>query len=68
MKCPKCQRPLQQSGEVELDDEIFPVYQCDECLMQADFGGEKIEIAFTFAVAPDGSIVYASDPSKKIQF
>lgn len=57
--CPKCNRTLQQSGEVAITDDkerplTLPVFQCDECLVTVDFLGEKVEIALTFALDPDG--------------
>jgi hypothetical protein len=54
--CPKCGRVLKQSGEVICAGvgETVPVFQCDECLVQTDFLGEKVEIALTFALDKDG--------------
>jgi C4-type Zn-finger protein len=66
--CPKCGRRLVASGEIEFDGVVYSVFQCDECLMRTDFGGEKFETALTFAVAPNGDIVSASDLTQKIDF
>jgi hypothetical protein len=52
--CPRCNRTLLRSGEVEIEGTEFPVFQCDECLVQADMFGEPFEVAFTFAVDAEG--------------
>ena len=52
--CPKCGRLLQKSGEVSIEDAAFPVFQCDECIVQAEMFGEPFEVALTFAVDADG--------------
>lgn len=52
--CPKCNRTLTRSGEVEIEDAVFPVFQCDECDMQAELFGEPCETALTFAVDANG--------------
>jgi hypothetical protein len=36
-------------------EEAVTVFQCDECLQEVEMMGEKWEVAFTFAVRPDGS-------------
>jgi transcription elongation factor Elf1 len=52
--CPKCNRLLRRSGEVEIENTTFPVFQCDECSMPFDFGGQMIDSALTFAVDAKG--------------
>jgi hypothetical protein len=64
--CPKCGRLLPQSGDTTVEDQTFPVFQCDECLTTVDIGGAPFEIALTFALddqgrpfdpaSPDGSL------------
>jgi hypothetical protein len=64
--CPKCGRQLQQSGETTIDDQTYPVFQCDECVATVDIGGEPFVVALTFALddrgrpfdpaSPDGSL------------
>jgi DNA-directed RNA polymerase subunit M/transcription elongation factor TFIIS len=66
--CPKCGDLLAPSGELEADGQVLPVYQCDSCTMQVDFGGEMIESALTFARKPDGTIVDAADPDRTLRF
>ena len=63
--CPRCGRKLSACGEVDINGETFPTYQCDECLVQVAFMGELVEAALTFALdktgkpfdpaSPDGS-------------
>lgn len=55
MKCPKCGRDVEPCGEVDLDGVVMPVYQCDACLVPWDLGGERFEVALTFAVDADGN-------------
>ena len=52
--CPKCNRPLTRSGEVEVEGAAFPVFQCDECIVQTVMYGEPFEVALTFAVDAEG--------------
>ena len=52
--CPKCDRLLTRSGEVEVEGATFPVIRCDECVVQAEMYGEPFETAFTFAVDAEG--------------
>jgi hypothetical protein len=60
--CPKCNRTLRRSGEVTVEGADFPVFQCDECLVQAMMYGEPFEVAFTFAVNAEGE---PFDPATK---
>jgi hypothetical protein len=48
--CPKCGRNLEQSGEATVAGQKFPVFQCDECIVETKMFGEPVEVAFTFAV------------------
>jgi hypothetical protein len=52
--CPKCNRVLNRSGEVEIEGTDFPVFQCDECIVQTQMFGEPFETALTFAVDAEG--------------
>jgi hypothetical protein len=71
--CPKCGRILQQSGEATVScgdgtQLVVPVFQCDECLMNFDFGGESMEIALTFALDEKGQPFDPADPEGKLRF
>ena len=66
--CPKCGRMLQQSGEADCDGETYAVFQCDECISYWELEGEKIEIALTFGVKADGTIIDPDAPHKPIKF
>lgn len=37
-----------------LEDTVYPVYQCDECLVPWTVEGETFEAAYTFAVDAAG--------------
>ncbi|HKQ49466.1 MAG TPA: hypothetical protein VJZ71_15450 [Phycisphaerae bacterium] len=52
--CPKCGRQLNQSGEAAVDERVYPIYQCDECIVVTEFMGRTIEMALTFALGDDG--------------
>ena len=52
--CPKCTRKLARSGEVEVEGATFPVFQCDECIVQVMMEGEPFDAALTFAVDAAG--------------
>ncbi len=62
---------LDQSGETTVDDQTFPVFQCDECLDTVDIGGAPFEVALTFSLdkegkpfdpaSPDGSLPDADE-------
>jgi hypothetical protein len=60
--CPKCRRLLEQSGEVELRGQTYPVFQCDQCVVQVEMFGEPFDSALTFAV--DGAGM-AFDPASE---
>ena len=53
--CPRCSRQLPASGELSVGDDDVTIFQCDECLQTVTMMGENWEVAFTFAVRPDGS-------------
>jgi hypothetical protein len=40
---------------MDFGPEPVAIFQCDECLQTTTMMGEPIEVAFTFAVRPDGS-------------
>lgn len=59
--CPRCGRSLEASGVVTTDGRSFPVYQCDDCVVNAATdGGEPIPAALTFCVDENGK---AFDPA-----
>lgn len=66
--CPKCGRPLQPSGTITTEGGEFPVYQCDECLVQTELFGERVEAALTFCVGEDGQPFDPASPDGKLHF
>ena len=52
--CPECGRALLRSGAVAVEGADFPVFQCDECVVQTEMFGEPFEAALTFAVDAKG--------------
>jgi hypothetical protein len=54
---------LPPSGELSVDGQVYPVYQCDECLVSRDVFGETMELPYTFYLNKDGSPVDPSDAS-----
>jgi hypothetical protein len=42
-----------------------PSYQCDECLQTVEMFGEKMEVALTFCIGPDGK---PFDPAEGADF
>jgi len=58
--CPRCQRPLEATGEAVVDGIACPVFQCDRCLVHVEMFGVKVDVALTFAVGLDGR---AFDPA-----
>jgi hypothetical protein len=66
--CPKCGRSLEQSGELVVAGVVLATYQCDECLMNVDFGGEVIEVALTFCRRADGTLFDPADPEGQLRF
>jgi hypothetical protein len=59
MNCPKCKNPVAVCGEVTLDDRVLSVYQCEACVVDWEFDGQKFPAALTFAIDADGN---ALDP------
>lgn len=59
--CPRCERSIEQSGEVTIDAMTFPVFQCDECLIEAEMFGERVEVAYTFALDAQGRVFDPAD-------
>jgi hypothetical protein len=53
--CPKCSALLTRSGEITIGEHCLPVFQCDDCLVDWEFDGTVEQIAYTFAVAPNGT-------------
>ena len=66
--CPKCCRPLESTGSVEVDGHDCPVYQCNECLATVDMLGADVEVALTFAVDPDGTPFDPASPDGRFPF
>ena len=52
--CPKCGVILDRSGEIALGGRTLPVFQCDNCTIPWWFDGVTEEVAYTFALTPDG--------------
>ena len=42
--CPKCGRTLRRSGEFAVNGVEFPVFQCDECIVEAEMYGEPFVV------------------------
>ena len=68
--CPKCNRLLSASGEIEIEGgDVLPVYQCDECIDQVDMGlGKPVDVSLTFAVSADGTMIDPAEPTRQIRF
>lgn len=66
--CPKCNRMLVQSGELRVLDRVAPTFQCDECLMTVDIGGEAMEVPLTFVLDKDGRPIDPADPDNRLRF
>jgi hypothetical protein len=60
--CPKCSRLLSPSGELTIDGQAFPVYQCDDCVVPRDVFGEMMDLPFTFYIDEGGNPVDATEP------
>jgi hypothetical protein len=58
---------LDPSGVVTVDDRDLPVYQCDECTVPTDIGGERFDAALTFCVGEDGRPFDPASPDGEIQ-
>lgn len=46
----------------------LPTFQCDECLMTFELGGERMEIALTFALDAAGKPFDPADPDGQLLF
>ena len=66
--CPKCGRSLQPSGTVTVEGRTRPVYQCDECVVPTDIGGETFDAALTFYVDEGGRPINPESSDGKFQF
>ena len=66
--CPKCNRTLVQSGELNVAGVVLPTFQCDECLMVIDFAGETMEVALTFALDASGQPFDPAAPDGRLRF
>ncbi len=55
--CPKCGRPLEPAGTVEIQGERLPVFLCPTCT--ADFLGVKA--ALSFVRLSDGRLIDPAD-------
>jgi len=60
--CPKCGRRLQASGELIIEGESVPTFQCDECLRVVEFLGQRQELALTFCLDAAGRAFDPADP------
>lgn len=56
--CPKCGKRLEQSGEITLTadgpEQIFPVFQCDDCPMTFEVEGQPFQGVYTFVLDEEG--------------
>lgn len=67
VKCPKCGRYLDASGEMSIDGKRpRPVYQCDECLVTREALGMKAEVALTFCVDTAGRAFDPANPDEPL--
>ena len=60
--CPKCGRRLQPCGVMTVNGIDMPTYQCDECIVPIDIGGEHFDGALTFCLGPDGKPFTTNSP------
>jgi len=60
--CPKCSRPIEQSGEATVAGETLPVFQCDRCIV--DFLG--MQVPFTFCVDAQGRAFDPAEPDDQL--
>lgn len=65
--CPRCGLQNDVCGTLEAPGgQELPVFQCDSCVSAVKFfedGAETFEVAFTYAVGPDGRPVDVPGPS-----
>lgn len=55
--CPKCNRRLIPTGTIDFQGKTLFSYQCDECIVNAEFYGVKLEEPLTFAADRNGTII-----------
>lgn len=55
--CPSCKKDLEQSGEVLVDGQTLPVFQCEACVRKVKLFGGEFPAALTFALTPDGRLL-----------
>jgi hypothetical protein len=65
--CPKCGRPLEQSGTVEIDGAQLPAFQCDVCTRDVEVMGTRIKVAITFCLL-DGGVFDPSAPDGQLRW
>lgn len=53
--CPRCGLRCEKCGEARDDEQVYDVFQCDECTVDVDMEGEVFVGALTFCIRPDGS-------------
>lgn len=58
--CPKFGRPLDSSGDLDVDGQTLAVYQCDDCIVPWQFGETEFPAALTFALDADGNYLDAT--------
>ncbi len=63
VKCPRCGEPCEASG-VATDERggTLTIFQCDHCVDRRRLAGLDVDVAFTFALDPDGTLVDVPDP------
>jgi hypothetical protein len=54
VKCPRCGRMLEASGDLRVGELYTPVYTCPECISVAKIGNETMELPLCFAIDKDG--------------
>jgi hypothetical protein len=59
--CPRCGTQLPAAGSVECDGVEMPVFQCDRCVVEQEFLGERMQMALTFVVTAAGQAVDPAD-------
>lgn len=55
--CPGCGAQLRQSGDLDIDGQVLPVFQCAACVRYWDFDGDRFPFAATFAVDRAGRLI-----------
>ncbi len=68
-KCPKCGRTLPLVGEAWVNDQRFPVFSCDECIMKVrmfDDSTSEWELPLTFCLDAEGNAFDPADPTRRL--